>query len=260
MGRFTQALRVQVKVIKALMIRELVTRFGRENIGFLWIMAEPLMFASMVGLAWSILKGPQNHGVGVIPFVVSGYIPLTFMRHSFAQSAKIFVANSALLYHRQIKVLDFIFVRVSLEAIGAMMAYLFGGTVLLFFGYFPVPADVGMLILGWAIYVGFVLSVCLVLAPLSEVSEVVEKIIPVSVYLAIPFSGVFNMAAWLPVTLRDYLMWSPFVTGMELMRAGLFGDAVLPYYDIPKALTVTFACLVAGLVLCRRVRRMVAVS
>ena len=33
---------IQVRVIKALMIRELTTRFGRENIGFLWVMAEPL--------------------------------------------------------------------------------------------------------------------------------------------------------------------------------------------------------------------------
>ena len=141
-----------------------------------------------------------------------------------------------------------------------MMAYLFGGTVLLFLGQFPVPADVALLIAGWAIYVLFVLSVCLVLAPLSEVSTAVEKLVPVSVYLAIPFSGVFNMASWLPENLREYLMWSPLVTGMELMRAGLFGELVIPYYDVPKALTVSFACIFVGLVLCRRVRRTLAVS
>jgi len=30
--------RIQARVIGALMIRELNTRFGRDNIGFLWIM------------------------------------------------------------------------------------------------------------------------------------------------------------------------------------------------------------------------------
>ena len=260
MERFTDGLRIQGRVIKALMIRELVTRFGRENIGFLWIMGEPLLFAGLVGALWSYLKGPESHGIGIIPFVVSGYIPLTFLRHSFGQSAKIFVANSALLYHRQVKVLDFIFVRVSLEAIGAMMAYLFAGIVLLFFGAFPIPADVALLIAGWAIYVLFVLSICLVLAPLSEMSTAVEKLVPVSVYVAIPFSGVFNMASWLPAGVREYLMWSPLVTGMEMMRAGLFGELVVPYYDVPKALIVSFAFIFAGLVLCRRVRRTLAVS
>ena len=260
MARFSDGLRVQTKVIKALMIRELVTRFGRENIGFLWIMVEPLLFAGLVGVAWTFMKGPENHGMSVVAFVVSGYIPLTFLRHSFGRSASIFIANSALLYHRQVKVLDFIVVRVVIEAIGGMMAYLFGGLVLGFFGIFPFPADFGSLILGWAIYVFFVFSVCTMLAPLSEVSEVVEKLVPISVYVAIPFSGVFNMAAWLPLGLREPLMWSPLVSGMELMRAGLFGSVVTPYYDIPKALGVSLCCLFIGLVLCRRVRRTLAVQ
>lgn len=260
MRHFANGLRVQLKVIKALMIRELVTRFGRENIGFLWIMAEPLLFAGLVGMVWTYTHGASNHGIGVVPFVVSGYIPLTFMRHSFSQSARIFVANSALLYHRQIKILDFIFVRVALEAMGAMMAFMFGGVVLGFFDNFPIPSDVASLIGGWAIYVLFVLSVCLVLAPLSEMSEVVEKLVPVSVYIAIPFSGVLNMASWLPPDIRSYLMWSPLVTGMELMRSGLFGNLVDPYYDVPKALTVIFGFLVSGLILCRRVRRTLSVA
>jgi capsular polysaccharide transport system permease protein len=260
MSRFADGLRVQTKVVKALMIRELVTRFGRENIGFLWIMAEPLLFAGLVGVVWTVLKGPESHGISVVAFVVTGYIPLTFLRHSFGRSAKIFQANSALLYHRQVKVLDFIFVRVWIEAIGAMMAYIFAGIVLGFFGYFPIPADVGSLVAGWAIYVFFVISVCSMLAPLSELSEVVDKLIGISVYVALPFSGVFNMASWLPANMREALMWSPMVSGMELMRYGAFGDLVTPYYDIPKALGVSLVCLLAGLVLCRRVRRTLSMS
>ncbi|ARS28215.1 ABC transporter permease [Sphingomonas sp. KC8] len=260
MERFKNGLRVQVLVVKALMIRELTTRFGRENIGFLWVMVEPLLFAGLVGVVWTIMKGPESHGIGVVAFVASGYIPLTFLRHSFNKSVSIFVANSALLYHRQIKILDFIFVRVLVEAIGAMMAYVFIGIVLGYFGMFPMPADVGSLVAGWGIYILFVLSVCTVLAPLSEVSETVEKLIPVSVYVAIPFSGTFNMAAWLSPEARSYLMWSPLVSGMELMRYGLFGSAVEPYYDVPAALGVSACFLVVGLVLCRRVRRILVIG
>ena len=260
MERFKNGLRVQVLVVKALMIRELTTRFGRENIGFLWVMVEPLMFAGLVGIVWIFAKGPESHGVGIIAFVASGYIPLTFLRHSFNKSANIFVANSALLYHRQVKVLDFIFVRVLIEAIGAMMAYIFIMIVFGYFGLFPIPADIGALLAGWGIYVLFVLSICTVLAPLSEMSELVEKLVPVSVYISIPFSGTFNMTAWLPPDARNYLMWSPLVSGMELMRYGLFGSAVQPYYDVPKAVAISFCCLVVGLALCRRVRRSLVVG
>ena len=260
MASLSSGLRVQAKVIKALMIRELVTRFGRENIGFLWIMAEPLLFAGLVGLVWTYMKGPESHGMGVVAFVATGYIPLTFLRHSFGKSASIFVANSALLYHRQVKVQDFIFVRVTIEVIGAMMAYIFAAVVLGYFGMFPIPTDMGALLAGWGIYIFFVFAICTILAPLSELSEVIEKLIPISTYIAIPFSGVFSMTSWLPANVRDGLMWSPLVSGMELMRYGVFGSVVTPYYDVPKALGVSLCCLVIGLILCRRVRRMLIVA
>ncbi len=260
MGQFKEGLRVQFKVIQALTARELMTRFGRQNIGFLWIMMEPLLFAGLVGVVWAFIRGPISDEINILAFVVTGYIPLTFLRHAFGRSASIFVANSALLYHRQVKVLDFIVVRVLIEGTGAMMAYIFAGIVLGFFGYFPFPSDIGALVLGWAIYVGFILSICTILAPLSEVSEVVEKLVPVSIYLSIPFSGVFNLASWLPPHIREMLMWSPLVSGMELMRYGLFGSAVTPYYDLGKAFAVTIVCLLAGLILTRRVRRTMTVS
>jgi len=50
------------------------------------------------------------------------------------------------------------------------------------------------------------------------------------------------------------------VSGMELMRYGAFGDVITPYYDLPKALGVSLACLLVGLTLCRRVRRTMTVS
>lgn len=260
MTSFSAGLRVQIKVIQALTSRELITRFGRENIGFLWIMVEPLLFAVLVGIVWSFIKGPDGSGINVFAFVMTGYIPLTFLRHSFGRSANIFVANSSLLYHRQVKVLDFIVVRLLIESAGAMMAYIFAGIVLSFFELFPFPADIGALVLGWAIYVFFVFALCTILAPLSEVSEVIEKLVPITTYLSIPLSGVFNLAAWLPPHVRDGLMWSPLVSGMELMRYGIFGSVVTPYYDIEKAFGVSLVCLLAGLTLCRRIRRTMTVT
>ena len=82
MSTFAAGWRIQRRVIGALIIRELVTRFGRENIGFLWVMVEPLLFASLVGILWRYMKGPEMHGVSVVAFVASGYIGLTLFRES----------------------------------------------------------------------------------------------------------------------------------------------------------------------------------
>ncbi|WP_174298213.1 ABC transporter permease [Sphingomonas bacterium] len=260
MASLRQGWRIQQRVIIALMSRELTTRFGRENIGFLWIMAEPLLFAVLVSLAWTFMKGPEEHGVAIVAFVVSGYLPLTFLRHSFGRCTNIFVANGSLMYHRQIRILDFVFVRVLIETIGGMMAYLFIGVILMYFGYFPVPASIGLLVSGWALYTLFVLSMCFIIAPLSEVSEVLEKILPVTIYISIPFSGTFNMESWLSPQARDILLWSPMVNSIEMMRYGLFGDAVRPYYTIWVPIGASLICMTIGLALCRRVRRTLVVE
>ncbi len=260
MSALRQGWRIQQRVIGALMTRELTTRYGRENIGFLWVMAEPILFAGLVSIVWSYLKGPEEHGVSIVAFIVSGYLPLTVLRHSIGRCTNIFIANGSLMYHRQIRILDFVFVRVLIEMIGGMMAYLFIGILLIYFGYFPVPADIGFLVGGWLLYSLFVLSVCLIVAPLSEVSEVLEKLLPVTIYIAIPFSGTFTMASWLAPTARDFMLWSPLVNAMEMMRYGLFGDAVHPYYDVKNPLAFSMVFAVIGLTLCRHVRRTLVVS
>ncbi|WIW91121.1 ABC transporter permease (plasmid) [Sphingobium sp. V4] len=260
MDRLRSGLEIQGKVIKALMLRELVTRFGRENIGFLWMMAEPMLFAGLVGLLWTFIKGPEEHGIGIVAFVVSGYIPLTFLRNTFSRCVSVFIANGSLMYHRQVKLIDLVFVRVLIEFIGTTMAWLFMGTVLSAVGLFPVPHDIGVALLGWGLYFLFVLSVAFIIAPLSEMSEILEKLLPVTVYLAIPFSGTFNLASWLTPAARDVALWSPMVNAMEMIRYGVFGNAVRPYYSVAVPLTISAICLIVGLALCSHVRKTMVVE
>jgi capsular polysaccharide transport system permease protein len=252
--------RIQRRVISALMMRELITRFGRENIGFLWIMAEPLLFAVLVGVLWRFMKGPEEHGIGVVAFVASGYIPLVMFRSTVSRAVRAFTANSSLLYHRQVTLLDLILVRFFIELIGSMMAYVVIATILIGLDLFPVPADLGYLLSGWIIYGLFTLSAALILAPLSELSETIEKFLPVTTYLMVPFSGTFNLTSWLAPSVRDVMLYSPPVTGMELMRYGIWGGKITPYYDIPYAIAVSLGMTVIGLVLCRRIRRILIVE
>jgi capsular polysaccharide transport system permease protein len=251
---------IQVRVIGALMLRELTTRFGRENIGFLWIMVEPLLFAVLVALAWRALKGPLDYGVDIIAFVISGYLPLVFYRSTISRAVSSFTANGSLMYHRQIKILDLLLVRFAIELIGHMMAFLFIATALWAIGFFPVPHDLGFVMLGWAYYAIFTLSVALVVAPLSEISEIVEKIVPVTSYLMVPFSGAFFLVGSLSAEAAAVVLYSPPVHGMEMIRYGIFGPSIDPQFDFLYPLKFCLPCMALGLVLCRMVRKRLVVE
>ncbi|NML13016.1 ABC transporter permease [Sphingobium sp. AR-3-1] len=250
----------QTRVIHALMIRELITRFGRENIGFLWIMVEPLLFAGIVATLWRVSKGPEEHGISVIAFVISGYIPITLFRHGISRSQAVFTANGSLLYHRQIKIIDFLLSRFIIEFLGSSMAYIFIASILIVFDTFPIPSDIGLFMSGFLLYSIFSFSVCLVIAPLSEISETVEKFVPVTTYIMIPFSGLFYMLSWVHPTLREYMLFSPFINGMEMMRKGLWGDQITAYYNPWNPIIFSMIFAVFGLALCRHVRRTLTIE
>ncbi len=50
---FLRSLQAQGRVVGALIMRELHTRYGRENIGYLWMILEPMMFAAAVAVLHS---------------------------------------------------------------------------------------------------------------------------------------------------------------------------------------------------------------
>jgi capsular polysaccharide transport system permease protein len=201
------------------------------------------------------MHGPEVHGVSVFAFVATGYIPITLFRNILGRSIRVFSVNGSLMYHRQIKILDFILVRFFIELLGGMMAYLFMGVVLNALGEFPIPADFGKLLLGWVLYCWFSLSLVLVLAPLSEYSEVLEKLVPVTVYVMIPVSGTFTMVSWLTPDAQYAVLFSPFVHAMELMRDGVFGPVIEAKWDVSVPIAASLVLTLIGLGLCRRVRR-----
>jgi capsular polysaccharide transport system permease protein len=77
MASFWRGLRIQWRVVCASLIREIYSRFGREGLGFAWIVAEPLVFAIPVLLVWRAVRDPNEHGVSLMPFLWSGYLLLS---------------------------------------------------------------------------------------------------------------------------------------------------------------------------------------
>lgn len=115
MRNLRDGIATQRRVVGALLIREIYARFGREGLGFGWIIDEPLIFALPVLLVWSAVRDPYEHGMPLMPMLWSGYLPILLFRHIGGRMLLFVRVNAGLLYHRQVTIFDIYLARCILE-------------------------------------------------------------------------------------------------------------------------------------------------
>jgi len=242
------------RVIWALMLRELATRYGRDNLGFLWVIVEPFIFCGLVMLLNRAVRGPYDRGLGVVPFIMTGYMPTILVRHVVTYSVNAIKINSPLLYHRSITVLDLYMARILLEVVGVSLAFVVVFGILYIFGLSPFPQNLGLVYQGWFICAFNAAGMALMVGSISEIVEVVERIIGVTLYILVPVSGTFFLADWLPPEYRAAALTLPFLHCAEMVRYGFFGNAMVPHYDAAYATTFGAVMMMIGLLAMRHVR------
>lgn len=243
------------RIIGALIMREMLTRYGREGIGFMWLVAEPLMFCFGVLIMWSVIKPPYEHGVRLAPFLMTGYMSLLLLRHIVSHCLNAVQANAGLLYHRQISVLHIYLSRWLMEVAGATIAFFVVYVVLFGLGQVGLPHDVLLLYSGWFLMSLVGLGIALIFAALALQFEIVERIVQVLMYLMIPASGAFVMASWIPDKYRDAYLHIPMPNAVEMVRAGVFGEFVSTYYHASYLLACAAVLIVTGLLMVSRAKK-----
>ncbi len=112
---FRRSLAVNARVIGALVMREGTMRFGHENLGFFWVIGEPLLLTVGVMGMWTISGQTHGHGVGVVPFALSGYTMITLWRHLSGKMVHSIRNSMGLLFHRNVSLLDVLVAKCLLE-------------------------------------------------------------------------------------------------------------------------------------------------
>ncbi|MFT4130896.1 ABC transporter permease [Labrys sp. (in: a-proteobacteria)] len=255
---FLHGLAIQLRVIGALMIREVMARYGHENLGFFWIIGEPLLLTLGVMVLWTFTG--QSHGgeeVGVIPFALTGYSFLTLWRHLVFKSMRVMTNGSPLVYHIYVKYFDILLARGLLEVISIFAAFLIALLPLWLVGLCPGINDPLLLVVGWLLCSWFSFSFALIIAAVSEFSETVHQIVGPAMYLTMPLTGAFFLVDWLPPRAREIMLWSPMVNGVEMFRAGLFPPDVPTEWDAGYIVAWSLALTVIALPLVRYAERRV---
>jgi ABC-type polysaccharide/polyol phosphate export permease len=252
---FARSLQIQRKVIWALVMREVITRYGRNNIGFLWLFVEPMMFTLGITALWTYTGLHRSSDLPITTFALTGYSTVLLWRNMPSRCVGCIHPNASLMYHRNVRVLDIFFARIFLEAVGATISFVSLATMFIWVGWMAPPENLLLLAAAWLMTAWFGGALALVLGTWSEKSEIVEKLWHPAAYLIFPISGAGFLVEALPRGFQNVVLMLPMTHGTEMMRDGYFGSHFNAMYDFYFFFMCNMCLTLVGLSLERQVSK-----
>lgn len=235
-------------ILRALMLRNIRTRFFGTGLGFLLALSWPLVHLGIlllisVGLGRRAPYGDNSavfFATGLVPYIAFLYIS-RFMMVSVQHTRP-------LLAFPIVKITDLLAAGAILEVLSSCCSIIVLGAVLTAFGIDIMPLDPAQAAFAFcaALLLGLsfgVMNSLLLLA--MPIWMTVTSLFHILLYVT---SGIFFVPASLPPTLRYYLSFNPLLQIVEWLRSAYYegyGDAILDrYYAVGFSVVLLFVGLV----------------
>jgi capsular polysaccharide transport system permease protein len=248
MSEMWQALKVQGRVIRASVLRETRTRFGRSKLGYFWALFEPMVYIlSLLAIFSAMERGTPIPGVDLGLFFFVAIIPWLLFSRIAGLVSRAIKTNQALLTYPQVKAIDIMLAQVILE-FGTLfivaVLYLLGAIYLEVFVEIERPLEI-IFVLFLSALLGFGFGLLSSTARLywSSYNNIQ------SVFMRVMFftSGKFFVADTLPETLRDWLWYNPLLHVIEWARSAFFTGFESQFYDLSYPLVFALVMVFLGL-------------
>lgn len=254
-GSGVEASHRSARVIAALMLREMSTRYGRSPGGYLWAILEPLGGVLILSLAFSLLLRTPSLGTSFILFYATGFVPFTLYQNVSVTVARSLIFSRPLMQYPVVTWGDAVLARFALNAVvGILVSCAVLGLVMAFVNSHvllditPILAVIFLtLLLGLSVGV-----LNCALMGLFAHWETVWSIVTRPLFIA---SGVLFTYEDVPANVQSILWFNPLIHVTGLMRQGFYPTYAPSYVS---GLYVIVCCLIAlflGVVLLRRYHR-----
>jgi capsular polysaccharide transport system permease protein len=247
-------------VVYALILRETRTRFGTHRLGYIWALAEPVVFIATFAAMYLVIGRLVPWGLDVIPFLTTGFVPFGLFRESANRSLSAIGANRGLLFYPQVRPLDLVLARVILEFATQVVVFVLIMSALCVYNWATPKIDLLKLLVGLLLSFGLGASLGLIMCGLSVFSPTVERLLGPLLRPVFWASGLFYAPSMLPPSARDLLLYNPMVHAIELVRVGWFENYAPAEVNVTYPLAWISVLLATGLGLERIARRRVQLT
>lgn len=217
-----KALFVQAQVVHALILRETRTRFGANQLGFLWAVIEPCLFVGTFLVMFSLTERSAPAGMTLFGFMVTGVIPYFLFRETSTRVAVAVSSNKGLLFYPQVRPLDLITARVILEFVTSILVLgILMGAEALWTARGELQNPLGVLC-GLVLAAGLGGALGAILGALSLYFPSLERVTGALMRPFFWLSGVFFTANDVPLTLLNFIKFNPVLHCVEQVRDGWY--------------------------------------
>ena len=249
------ALKVQGRVIYALMMREVHTIYGTSRLGYLWALIQTMWG---IGVFWAmryLLGAKAPHGMHILMFLLAGFGFFNMFSGILSKCMSAVSGNRSLLTFPQVTPVDLMISRMVITWATELVAAILLASVGVLFGMPFYLTDFGGLLTILLLVPLLGLWVGMLCASLAVLYPTLEKIIPMVMRIMFFVSGLFYSATMLPSYVLKYLWYNPMLQIVEWARVCLSRGYSTIHYSPLYLVSVTTACLCLGLLLERYVRR-----
>ncbi|MFW1828159.1 MULTISPECIES: ABC transporter permease [unclassified Acinetobacter] len=254
-------LSVMRAAIRALLLRELQTRFGQYRLGYVWVLLEPLFSIGIMIFLFGTVMQRTLSGMEYEIFLLNGIIPFFMFRSGVTQALSATQSNKGLFSYRPVKPIDALLARIFLEFLLKFIAYTLFSLAFLWFGSSISFEHIPALLFYWLLLFIFMLAFSLIFMVIGDFSKEVGKFLSVGFLILYLLSGILYSIQIIPVQYREYLLWNPLIHIIELMR-----HAVAPAYELVSGISLSYfviwiiLSLFIGLLLYKRFERQMVKS
>ncbi|UQP00552.1 ABC transporter permease [Burkholderia multivorans] len=244
-----RAFSIQRRVVYALFLRELKTRFGKQRLGYLWAFLEPVVHMLVLFAILGLIAKHAMPAISFPVFLICGLVPYFMFLNITLRSLNALEANLGLLSYRPVHPIDTVIARAVLELVISIIVFAVLLLILALGGQSVELSDLPELAAIWVLLTILGLGVGIIFMVVGHEFAVSEKIIPLLMRPLYFVSSVMYPLTSIPVQYRGLLLWNPLVHAFELMR-----HSVVSEYNIePVSLTYltfsTFLIFFLGLAL-----------
>ncbi len=246
------AVSIWLRKIKAIILREIGSRYTGDAIGYLWAYIVPLAWIAVIYILFVALDRRVPIDTDILSFICSGIVPYLCARY----------AVNAILRARTAyrHILSFSTVSHNLVGFAVFMLEL-GNSILVFlvllllnyaaFGFFEMH-DPALALWGFFLAVATGGAFGYLMMSLSTIWPALSRATPLFLRPFFYISGVFFTANELTPDIRELLSWNPLFHGIEVLRNGLFEGYVSLLGTSSMPLIFIAICVAGGFVVQRR--------